>query len=155
MLLRFIFSFVGFATQFLCVPLAAFGAASPTGQVRVELAEVTGPLDPKAVWPAHTTVTETYGEEAFGFFELPQKYVTTGVRADRAFPTVFRATAEVRLPAGKHRLLLRSRGTARLFVDGKMILETPFAQPAAFAVGNAGELPVEPQQTYLNLGPDF
>ena len=155
MLLRFIFSFVGFATQFLCVPLAAFGAASPTGQVRVELAEATGPLDPKAVWPAHTTVTETYGEEVFGFFELPQKYVTTGVRADRAFPTVFRATAEVRLPAGKHRLLLRSRGTARLFVDGKMILETPFAQPAAFAVGNAGELPVEPQQTYLNLGPDF
>ena len=129
------------------------GAAA--GPVRVELAEPTGPVDVKNVWPAQTAVTETYGEDVFGFFELPQKYVATGVRADRAFPTVFRATAEVRLPAGKHRLLLRSRGTARLFVDGKKILETPFAQPAAFAVGNAGELPVEPQGTYLNLGPDF
>jgi hypothetical protein len=140
-----------FSGRSTCVHAVSVAA----GSVRVELAETNGPVDVKNVWPAQTTVTETYAEDVFGFFELPQKYVATGVRADRAFPTVFRATAEVNLPAGKHRLLLRSRGTARLFVDGKKILETPFAQPAAFAVGNAGELPVEPQETYLNLGPDF
>jgi len=121
----------------------------------VELREPTAGPIATAPWPGETKIAETFTDEVFGFFELPQKYVATGVRADRAFPTLFRATAEVRLPAGKHRLLLRSRGTARLLIDGKKILETPFAQPAAFAVGNAGELPVEPQETYLNLGPDF
>lgn len=136
----------------LTLGVSAFGA--PAG-VHVELREPTdGPI---ATTPGfgETKVAETFTDEMFGFFELPQKYVATGVRADRAFPTLFCATAEVRLPAGKHRLLLRSRGTARLFIDGKKILETPFAQPAEFAVGNAGELPVEPQETYLNLGPDF
>ncbi len=149
--------FLVLACGVLCagLSLAARAAEVPAGRVLVELAEPTKPVDAKTVWPEHTAIRETYTENVFGFFELPQKYVATGVRADRAFPTVFRATAEVRLPAGKHRLLLRSRGTARLFVDGKKILETPFAQPAAFAVGNAGELPVEPQATYLNLGPDF
>ncbi|MBC7366485.1 MAG: hypothetical protein H7343_06665 [Undibacterium sp.] len=127
----------------------------PAGRVLVELAEPTKPVETTIVWPEHTAVTETFTEDVFGLFELPQKYIATGMRADRAFPTVVRATAAVRLPAGKHRLLLRARGPARLWVDGRKILETPFAHPAAFAVGNAGELPVEPQETYLNLGPDF
>lgn len=138
---------------FAFVAGAVFGAAP--GLVLVELCEPTSDKVVATTWPEQTAVTETFSEEVFGFMELPQKYVSTGIRADRAFPTLFRATAEVRLPAGKHRLLLRSRGTARLLIDGKKILETPFAQPAAFAVGNAGELPVEPQETYLNLGPDF
>lgn len=136
----------------LTLGVPAFGAS---GKIDVELREPTSTHAGAAVWPGETKITETLTEEVFGFFELPQKYVSTGVRADRAFPTLFRATGEVRLPAGKHRLLLRSRGTARLLIDGQKILETPFAQPAAFAVGNAGELPVEPQETYLNLGPDF
>jgi len=136
----------------LTLGVPAFGAS---GKIDVELREPTSTHAGAAVWPGDTKIAETFTDEVFGFFELPQKYVATGVRADRAFPTLFRATAEVRLPAGKHRLLLRSRGTARLLIDGKKILETPFAQPAAFAVGNAGELPVEPQETYLNLGPDF
>ncbi|MCX6954669.1 MAG: DUF1553 domain-containing protein [Verrucomicrobia bacterium] len=144
-------------TVALSVAGSAWGAAEKpsAGQVLVELSEPTSAKVVTTDWPAATAVTERFTEEVFGLFELPQKYVATGVRADRAFPTVLRASAEVRLPAGKHRLLLRSRGTARLLIDGKKVLETPFAQPAAFAVGNAGELPVEPQETYLNLGPDF
>ena len=125
----------------LCV--TAFGAP---GKIHIELREPASAQAGATAWPGETKITATFTEEAFGFFELPQKYVSTGVRADRAFPTLLRATAEVRLLAGKHRLLLRSRGTARLFLDGKKILETPFAQPAAFAVGNAGELPVERQR---------
>jgi mono/diheme cytochrome c family protein len=152
MLRRFAFLFAGSVGLF---SFTAFADVAPTGHVLVELAEPTAPVGVKSPWPEHTKVTETYNEDVFGLFELPQKYIATGVRADRAFPIVLRASAEVRLPAGKHRLLLRSRGTARLLIDGKKILETPFEQPEAFAVGNAGELPVEPQETYLNLGPDF
>ena len=111
----------------LTLGVSAFGA--PAG-VHVELREPTAGPIATAPWPGETKIAETFTDEVFGFFELPQKYVATGVRADRAFPTLFRATAEVRLTAGKHRLLLRSRGTARLLIDGKKILETPFAQPA-------------------------
>jgi hypothetical protein len=149
-------AYAAFALSCTAVVSAA-GEKLPAGKVLVELCEPPAKevIDPKAVWPARTVVSETYTEEVFGFSALPQRYMSTGVRADRAFPTVFRATAEVKLPAGRHRLLLRSRGTARLWIDGRQVLETPFAQPADFAVGNAGELPVEPQETYLNLGPDF
>ncbi len=123
-------------------------AAEP---VRVEICEEGLP---SAGWPVTAPrATETFAEDAFGFFELPQKYVATGVRGDRAFPTLVRATASVTLPAGKHRLLLRARGAARLQVGGKQILATPFDQPRQFAVGNAGELPVEEQDAFLELGP--
>jgi Protein of unknown function (DUF1553)/Protein of unknown function (DUF1549)/Planctomycete cytochrome C len=131
---------------------AGLGAAAPAGKVLVEICE-TG-LPPKGEWPESTLVaTEAYEEDVFGFFELPQKYITTGVRADRAFPTLVRATATVNIPAGEHRLLLRSRGAARLTLDGKQILATPFDQPRQFAVGNAGELPMEEQAAFLDLGP--
>ena len=127
-------------------------AAAPAGQVLVEICEEGLPKD--NAWPnAPLPPTESYNEEVFGLFELPQKYVSTGVRADRAFPSLVRASASVTLPPGKHRILLRSRGTARLMVDGGKILETPFDQPRQFAVGNAGELPVEEQDTFLDLGP--
>src|SRR5690606_20468189 len=67
------------------------------------------------------------------------------------------ATAIVQLPAGRHRVLLRSRGPARLWIDGQEILETPFDQPRIYsklrAVG--GELPFDFQDDYLNLGPNF
>ena len=121
--------------------------------VHVEICERD--LTPLGDQPSTAAASESYTEEAFGLFELPQKYIATGVRADRAFPTLVRATAAVTLPVGKHRLLLRARGESHLFVDGRKILATPFAQPAEFAVGNAGELPVRTPDSYLDLGPDF
>jgi mono/diheme cytochrome c family protein len=147
------------ATALLFASLA--GAASTvastppaSGGVRVEICEEGIPKN--NTWPTGTvTANESFQEDAFGFFVLPQKYISTGVRADRAFPTLVRASAPITLPAGKHRLLLRSRGMARLKVDGIVVLETPFDQPRQFAVGNAGELPVEEQNTYLDLGPGY
>lgn len=128
-------------------------AALPAGKVRVEICEQGVPADNS--WPGAAIVTESYDEDLFGLFELPQKYVGTGVRGDRPFPTLVRASAEVTLPAGKHRLLLRSRGAARLFVGGQVVLTTPFDQPRQFAVGNAGELPVDEQDHFLDLGPGY
>src|SRR5688572_8132032 len=132
----------------------AHAADVPPGKVLVEICESDIPRN--GTWPeSPARATEHFLENAFGLFELPQKYISTGVRADRAFPTLVRASAHVSIPAGKHRILLRSRGKARLLIDGKPVLETPFDQPRQFSVGNAGELPVEEQETFLDLGPGF
>ena len=128
-------------------------------RVLVEICEKGVPAD--NTWPTKAIVTESYHEDAFGLFELPQKYVATGVRGDRAFPTLVRASARVNLPAGRHRLLLRSRGPARMLVDGTVRLETPLAHPGIYRTGNGGlnagggGVPFEVQDDYLNLGPDF
>ena len=140
-------------TLFAGATLCAVAAAIPAGKVRVDICEEGLPADNS--WPTAALVTESYDEDLFGLFELPQKYVGTGVRGDRPFPTLVRASAEVTLPPGKHRLLLRARGAARLFVGGKVVLTTPFDQPRQFAVGNAGELPVEEQDNFLDLGPGY
>jgi hypothetical protein len=145
-----------FQTLFVAFTCAAnaFAAPGPAGKVLVEIFEQGVPRN--GDWPQESLrATSSFNEDAFGLFELPQKYISTGVRADRAFPTLVRATAEVSLPAGSHRLLLRSRGAARLLIDGRVVLTTPFDQPRQFAVGNAGELPVEEQNSFLDLGPGY
>ena len=132
----------------------AYASDLPAGKVLVEICEENIPKNGE--WPAPgVPATETFTEDAFGLFELPQKYVSTGVRADRAFPTLVRASARVTLPAGRHRVLLRARGAARLSINNRPVLDTPFDQPRQFSVGNAGELPVEEQETFLDLGPGF
>lgn len=123
--------------------------ALPKGQVLVQLCEEGLPT--RNVWPDQPPpATETYQEEAFGFFEVPQRYVDTGVRGDRANPFLFRAAAVVRLPAGTHRLLLRARGATRLYVDEKLLLSTPFPPQDSSGHGS-----VRDPASYLNLGPDF
>ncbi len=101
-------------------------------------------------WPEEPEVTETYQEDVFGFFEWPQKYVSTGVRADRSNPSLVRASAMVEMPKGKHRLLLRSRGACKLFIDGELVLENPFPSGDTGGHGHVSE-----QDEYLDLGPDF
>jgi len=120
----------------------------PKGEVLVQISEKGVPTANS--WPDEPEVTETYEEDVFGFFNWPQKYISTGVREDRANPTHFRATAVVTLPKGKHRLLLRSRGPGRLYLDGKKVLETPFPSGDT---GGHGVLASQDQ--YLDLGPEF
>jgi hypothetical protein len=121
----------------------------PKGKVLVEICEEGMPE--KNAWPkAPLNATESYTEDAFGFFDEPQEYVDTGVRDDRANPHLFRAAANVNLPAGKHRLLLRGRGASRLYIDGKLLLNTPFPSEDTGGHGH-----VSAQNTYLDLGPDF
>ncbi|NQV23527.1 MAG: DUF1553 domain-containing protein [Rhodopirellula sp.] len=120
----------------------------PAGKVLVQISEEGVPETNG--WPEEPQVTETYHEDLFGLIDLPQKYVSTGVRGDRANPLHLRAAALVKLPAGKHRLLLRGRGACRLVVDGKHLLET---SPRPTDPGGHGLLSA--QDTYLDLGPDF
>ena len=124
-------------------------AKIPSGRVLVELCEKGVPE--KAMWPVESPIVkESYVEDVFGFFEFPQRYISSGVRGDRASALLVRASASVRLPKGSNRLLLRGRGAARLFIDGKPVLQTPF--PSRGADGFAL---LSKQMEYLNLGPDF
>ena len=129
-------------------PVVERSALRP-GVVQMQICEagVPGPDQ----WPAEPPgATETYDETAFGFSQVPQKYVSTGVRADRASPFLLRAAALVDLPKGKHRLLLRGRGAARLYVDGKELLKTTFPPRDSSGHGH-----VSAQDKYLDLGSDF
>lgn len=120
-----------------------------TGKVLIQICDEGVPA--KNAWPPMPpAATETYTEKAFGLVEVPHKYVDTGVRGDRPIPFVLRAAAKITLPPGKHRLLLRGRGSAHLHVDGKQVLNTPFPKP-----DTGGHGYVKEQEGWLDLGPDF
>ena len=120
----------------------------PEDKVLVQISEQGVPESND--WPEEPQVTETYEEEVFGLFEAPHKYVATGVRGERANPSLVRASAIVNFPPGKHRLLLRGCGRARLTIDGRKVLET---SPRPGDPGGHGLLSA--QDDYLDLGPDF
>lgn len=134
--------------NFVPPPPAVTPQMIPAGKVLVQISEQDVPKSNS--WPEAPQVTETFEEEVFGLFELPHKYVSTGVRGERANPSHLRASAIVNLPAGKHRLLLRGRGACRLSIDGKQILKT-----ATRPTDPGGYAPLSMQDEYLDLGPDF
>ncbi|HEY2573069.1 MAG TPA: LamG-like jellyroll fold domain-containing protein, partial [Verrucomicrobiaceae bacterium] len=135
--------------QFVPQPPVVDARKLPKGKVRVEICEDGVPE--KNAWPAIAPkATESYEEDAFGIFEVPQKYVDTGVRGDRHNPYLLRTAANVKLPAGKHRLLLRARSAARVYVDGKQILSLPFNNHDGSGHGHVSE-----QDGFLSLGQDF
>lgn len=134
--------------QYVPPPPAVTREMIPPGRVLVQISEKGVPESNG--WPAEPQVTETYLEDVFGFFEVPHKYISTGVRADRHNPSHVRASAIVKLPEGKHRLLLRGRGLSRLFIDGKELLEN-----GPRTLDSGGHTPLAVQDEYLDLGPDF
>ncbi|MHC4878001.1 MAG: DUF1553 domain-containing protein [Planctomycetota bacterium] len=134
--------------QYVPPPPAVTREMIPPGRVLVQISEKGVPESNG--WPEEPDVTETYLEDVFGFFEVPHKYISTGVRADRRNPSHVRASAIVKLPRGKHRLLLRGRGLSRLFIDGKELLEN-----GARTLDSGGHTPLAVQDDYLDLGPDF
>jgi len=135
--------------QFVPPPPPVAAKDVPPGRVLVQLAE-EGIPDANA-WPSEPPkVAETYSEDVFGFLDVPQKYVDTGVRGERHVPFLLRAAALVTWPKGKHRLVLRARGATNLYIDGKSVLNTPFPPN-----DSDGHHLVADQAKYLDLGPDF
>src|SRR3954463_4605739 len=98
--------------------------------------------------------TETYAEPAFGFPYLPARYSAKGIKVDRGAPFVVRASAEVTLPKGEHRILMRARNGARLFMDGKLILSNKFASLNSDGHEEVPEIskPAAPDIRYLRPG---
>ncbi len=99
-------------------------------------------------------LTEQYIERSFAFVGVPQKYSNKALLADRSSPFLITASGRVDLPAGKHRLLLRSRGAARVYVDGKLTIETPFQTLNSSGHEEVPELPaaLEPEARPLPVG---
>ena len=71
------------------------------------------------------TPSERFTQPNLALVELPKKYNAHGVQEDRTNPLVLWAHTVIDLPTGKHRLLLRSRGMSRLFIDDKLVVENP------------------------------
>jgi mono/diheme cytochrome c family protein len=135
--------------QFVSPPPPMAQKDVPVGRVLVQIAEEGMPES--NAWPSEPPqASESYLEDVFGFLEVPQKYVDTGVRGERHIPFLLRAAASVTFPKGKHRLLLRARGATNLFLDGKSVLNTPFPPN-----DSDGHHLVSDQKDYLDLGPDF
>lgn len=118
--------------------------------VRVEICE-QGLFDTDA-WPETSPgATESFQLQAFALDELPPKYVDDGVRAVRPSPSLLRMSATITVPAGKHRVLLRSRSAARLTVNDRLIVETPFPPKN----GGDGSQEDSERLTPLDLGLGF
>jgi len=131
------------------VPMLADAAKT----VMIEIAEPD--VGQPGEWPINPVITERYTESAFGLSDLPYKYVTSGVRADRAVSTYVRASAEIILPVGRHRVLLRARGESRLVINDHAVLQTASSPTNAYEGSSISELPFHLQDAYLDLGPDF
>ena len=113
-------------------------AAPPRDSV---LVEVLAGIPDKVGWTKDLPdPIESWTEPAFAFFDMPKLYSERGIQIDRPNPLILRARSLVTLPAGKHRLLLRTLRYGRLFIDGKLVLETPVRSHRPNAHGKMYEL---------------
>lgn len=95
------------------------------GEVKVE---IHVGLPNKKTWEFTTQnfPHDQFTSDCLAFIDLPRFYTARGVIQDRPAPFLVRAHARMQLPAGKIRLLIRGRNAARLWLDGKLLAETPF-----------------------------
>jgi len=80
--------------------------------------------------------SESWFEPSFAFFDMPERYNARGVTVDRSNPLVLRASNIMQVPAGSYQLLLRTLRYGRVFVDGKLVVETPVRPHRPDAHGN-------------------
>ena len=73
--------------------------------------------------------TLAYIDSSFALIAIPHKYNSHGVREDRSNPLMVRLTGWYEFPPTETRLILRSHCGARLFIDGKLVVENPFPKP--------------------------
>jgi hypothetical protein len=113
--------------------LLALGAgvdrAATAEPVRVTLWEN---LPEPWTWQApRTGQPDRFEAPALGFVQVPSRYSPRGIEVERSHPFALHAEATLTAPPGPHRLILRSRGAARLVVDGKVLAETRPIRPNA------------------------
>ena len=97
--------------------------ALPADKVRTTLHEGIGDN-----WNYVATDADAeFDSQAFGFPFLPTKYNAKGLIIDRSSSFLLRSAAKIKLSKGEHRILLRARTLARLWVDGKIIASTKAA----------------------------
>lgn len=74
---------------------------------------------------------ETWPSDALRWFsdalliqQLPIRYDAWGIRDAWREPVLLRMAADVEIPSGNHRLLMRARGMGRLWIDGNVVART-------------------------------
>ncbi|WP_406694107.1 DUF1553 domain-containing protein [Singulisphaera sp. Ch08] len=97
---------------------------------------------------------DSFEVASLGFVRLPAKYNTKGIETDRSAPFAVHAEATLKVEAGPHRLILRSRGAARLLVDGKVLAETKPIKPNGSGHENVPEVlpPEDVRWRYVGTG---
>ncbi len=97
----------------------------PNGRVLVTFSEALSTHErwPNVgeIWPEETT--RLLGDE-FLLPRIPLRYDDWGIRASWQAPLLLRIAADVDLPRGSQRFLLRARGLSRLWVDGEVVART-------------------------------
>lgn len=94
----------------------------PRGKVVVQL---FGPVDSISELPAETDdPLAEWQQDELAFARLPHKYDSWGVRSDWGSTLVTRAWADITLPTGDYRLMVRSRGLSQLKIDDEVVVRT-------------------------------
>ncbi len=75
------------------------------------------------------TPTYRYTESAFGFPRLPTKFSKNALALDYSEPFALKAGMKAAPPAGSYRFRLRSKGSARFELDGKVLATTKRQKP--------------------------
>ncbi len=118
-------------------PLETNWANIPDNQIQVEIHEHIA--DRKSWAFRNSKLTDTFYLKYFTFPEIPHKYSSKGLRIDRSNPILLRTFGKIKLPEGKLKFLVRARNSSRLYIDGKMILETDFHNISPSAHGSVDE----------------
>lgn len=99
--------------------------ALPAGQVRVTFHEKMPAhdrwLNDGETWPAETA---RWAGESFLLPRLPVRYDDWGIREVWKAPLLVRLAADVTLPPGRQRFLMRARALGRLWVNGVVVART-------------------------------
>jgi hypothetical protein len=111
-----------------------------SGQVLVQIIEG---LNSFKSWPRNLEQkmpgTE-WEQPSFFLPRIPYAYDSWGIRDTWNAPILLRMAADLKLPSGQNRFLIRARGLSRLWIDGKEVLST---KPAS-GKRNDGHSPVTP-----------
>ena len=85
----------------------------------------------------------SFREPSFAIPFLPKKYNARGIIEDRPDVFLLRAESSVEIPKGKVRVLLRSRTTSRLWLDGKVVATLGKALTRTSAHGKVSAEPAD------------
>ena len=96
------------------------------------------------------TPTFRYTESAFGFPRLPTKFSTNALALAYSEPFALKAAMTAVLPAGSYRFRLRSKGSARFELDGRVLATTKRQTPNR---SSNDELPPPPEYVEPPLRP--
>jgi hypothetical protein len=142
-------------TALLCLAwIAGTSAARAQGPEAVRVTIWENVPEPWRWQPTTDASSDAYSAPVIGFVRIPAKYNARGIEIDRSNPFALHAESTLALPAGPHRLILRSRNAARLIVDDRVLAETELIMPNSSGNEEVPEIvpPEDPRWRYVAPG---